>query len=337
MLDSFFFAFHAVTPILLLMLLGYWLKQTGFFSEDTLRSMNTFVFRYGLSALMFCNIYSLDSLSDIPVDLMLFSLCTIFLITLLYVGVAMLVTENPRRRGVIVQAGFRSNFGVIGTALAASLCGTEGQLVATGIQAPGIIYFNVAAVLCLTAFSESGKQRVHPRQIAKRIATNPLIIGQFGGLICLILREFIPRTAEGALVFSLSGTLPFLYKPLQSLREMATPLVLVVIGGQMDFRTAHTLRKEIFAGVILRLIVTPLLGFSMAFAAQALGWFTLTSTAAAVLLAFYGSPVAVASAVMAENMGCDGELARQYVVWTNTIGIGTLFLWVMLFRLIGLI
>lgn len=337
MLDNFAFAFNAVVPILLLMLLGYYLKLRGLFNEDTLKRMNTFVFRFGLSVMMFCNIYSLESLSDIPLDLMAISLCTIIPITLLYVGIAMLVTDKPGRRGVIIQTGFRSNFGVIGAALATALCGTEGQRTATGIQAPSIIYFNIAAVLCLTAFSDSGDHSVDFGKILKRILTNPLIIGQFSGVACLVAREFIPRNADGTPVFSLSGTLPFLYSPLQSLGSMATPLVLVIIGAQVDFRAAHGLKKEIITGVVLRLIATPVLGFLMVFAARALGWITLTPAFVAALLAFYGSPVAVASAVMAENMGCDGELARQHVVWTNTISMITLFIWIILFRMAGLL
>ena len=337
MLGSFAYAFNAVIPILALMALGYWLKRAGIFNEDTLKRMNTFVFRCGLSVMMFCNIYSLDDLSAIPADLMLFTLVSIMLLTLLYTGVARLVTRRRDRQGVIIQSGFRSNFAVIGTALASALCGTEGQLLATGIQAPGIIYFNIAAVLCLTACSDHSGQKISLRTICRRIATNPLIIGLFSGIVCLTAREFIPRDGQGMLLFSLSGSLPFLYAPLNSLAEMATPLVLIVIGGQTDFRAAAGMKQEIAAGVTLRLIVTPVLGFLMAFAAQHFGLLSLTPAVVSVLLAFYGSPVAVAGAVMADSMGCDGELARQHVVWTNTLSMATLFFWIVLFRQVGLL
>ena len=335
MLESFAFAFNAVVPILALMSLGYYLKRICLFNEDTLKRMNTFVFRCGLSVMMFCNIYSLHDLSDIPLTLMFFMLASIILLTLLYAAVAMAATQRRERRGVIIQSGFRSNFAVIGAALASALCGTEGQLLATGVQAPGIIYFNIAAVVCLTM--SSGGQKVSLPMICRRIVTNPLIIGLFSGVVCLVLREFIPRDAQGALVFSLSGSLPFLYAPLNSLSEMATPLVLIVIGAQTDFHAASDMKREIVVGVTLRLIVTPILGFLMAFTAQYFGLLTLTPAAVSVLLAFYGSPVAVAGAVMANSMGCDGELARQHVVWTNTLSMVTLFLWIVLFRQTGLL
>lgn len=37
MLDTFFFAFNAVTPMLLLMLLGCWLKAKHFFDDALLK------------------------------------------------------------------------------------------------------------------------------------------------------------------------------------------------------------------------------------------------------------------------------------------------------------
>lgn len=337
MLESFSFAFNAVVPILALMVLGYYLKRAGLFNEDTLKRMNTFVFRFGLSSLMFCNIYSLKNLSDIPLALMLFTLASIILLTLLYAGVAMAVTKHRDRQGVIIQSGFRSNFAVIGSALATALCGTEGRLLATGIQAPGVIYFNIAAVFILTTFSGVEGQSVSAGKLCRRIVTNPLIIGLFCGLVCLFAREFIPRDAQGELLFSLSGTLPFLYSPLNSLAEMAIPLILIVIGAQTDFHAASGMKREIIVGVLLRLVVTPVLGFLMAFAAQRAGLITLTPAVVSVLLAFYGSPVAVAAAVMADNMHCNGELARQHVVWTNTLSMATLFLWIVLFRQTGLL
>ena len=335
MLSNFAFAFNAVVPILTLTVLGYTIKRSGLFTDEILKPLNTFVFRYGLSVLMFCNVYSLDSIDDIPLDLMAYTLVSISLITLLYIPLSAYLTDRRNRRGVMVQTGFRSNYAVIGAALASALCGTEGQRLSTEIQAPSIIFFNAAAVLLLTIYSDSDNRRVDVRAIFRQIIHNPLIIGLSSGVVCLVLREFIPRRMDGTLVFSLSGTLPFLYAPLNSLAQMATPLVLIVMGAQFNFRAVGTMKKEIVAGVLLRLVVTPILGFAMALGAQCIGWIQLRPAVVATLLALYASPVAVAGAAMAESMNCDGELARQHVVWTSAVSMITLFLRIVLFRSIG--
>ena len=60
--------------------------------------------------------------------------------------------------------------------------------------------------------------------------------------------------------------------------------------------------------------------------------FTLTPATVGTLVGVFGSPVASASAVMAEEMGGDGELARQYVVWTCALSMLTLLLWIVFLR-----
>ena len=46
MLDTFFYAFNAIAPMLFLMLLGYYLRYTHFFDLSLLKRMSTFTFRF---------------------------------------------------------------------------------------------------------------------------------------------------------------------------------------------------------------------------------------------------------------------------------------------------
>ena len=52
MLDTFFYAFNAIAPMLFLMLLGYYLRYTHFFDLSLLKRMSTFTFRFGISAMI---------------------------------------------------------------------------------------------------------------------------------------------------------------------------------------------------------------------------------------------------------------------------------------------
>ena len=159
-----------------------------------------------------------------------------------------------------------------------------------------------------------------------------MILGQVVGLACLIARQWIPRDASGELLFSIQGSLPFLYSAVDSLASMATPLILVLMGGQVDFSAVGAMKKELIVGIVQRLILAPVIGFCLAFVAQDLGVFTLTPATVGTLVGVFGSPVASASAVMAEEMGGDGELARQYVVWTCALSMLTLLLWIVFLR-----
>ena len=337
MLDTFLFAFNAVMPMLLLMLLGCWLKHIRFFDAGTMKKMNTFAFRFGMSALLFRNLYSLDSLRDIHLNVMGFVVGSAVVLTVIGWIEAQLFTRRRNRKGVMIQSSFRSNFAIIGTTLATSLAGAEGTAVSASMQAPAIIYYNIMAVLCLTLYSDEMDHSVKAGDVLKKIATNPLILGQVGGLICLLLREFIPRDAQGVLVFSLSGSLPFLYSAIDSLASMATPLILVLLGAQVNFSAVGDMKQELAVGVVQRLVISPLAGLAMAFLAQDLGILSVTPAVLSALIGLYGSPVAAASGVMAEEMGCDAELARQHIVWTSALSMGTLFVWIFLLRSLHLL
>jgi len=51
----------------------------------------------------------------------------------------------------------------------------------------------------------------------------------------------------------------------------------------------------------------------------------------------YGSPTAVSSYAMAENMGGDGELAGQIVVIGTAVSVFTLFAWIVVYGQMGLL
>ena len=337
LLESFLFAFNAVVPMLLLMLLGAWLKETGFFEDAVIKKMNTFAFRYGISFMMFQNIYTLTSIREIRLNVLGFVMVSLVALTAIGWVEGHLFTNQRNRRGVIMQNSFRSNFAIIGTTLAISLGGAEGGAISASMQAPAIIYYNVMAVLCLTIYSDRPDRAVDVRGILKKLVTNPMILGQVAGLICLVLREFIPRDAQGELVFSLSGNLPFLYTAIDYLATMATPLILVLLGAQVNFSAVGSLKKELILCVTHRLVLAPAAGFAMAFAAQALGVLAVTPALLSSLVGMYGTPAAAASGIMAGEIGGDAELACQLVVWTAAFSMGTLFLWIFGLHTVGLL
>ena len=337
MLDSVVFAFNAIAPILLLVALGLFLKERKLLSASTIKQMNTVVFRFGISCMMFRNIYTLSSLVDIRVDAMVLVLVTIGLLTVIGWLEAQVFTDQRRRRGVMIQNSFRSNFAVIGTTLAFALGGETARAVSSSMQAPTIIYYNVMAVICLTIYSDRPDRAVDVKGVLKQIAVNPLILGQVAGLVCLALREVIPRSAQGELVFTLKGNLPFLYTAVDYLADMATPAILILIGAQVNFKAVGGMKKELIVGVIQRLMAAPAVGFGLAILARNLGLIAVTPALFSALVGIYGSPSVAVAGVMTEEIGGDAELARQYVIWTSAFSMVTLFFWIVVLHAAGLV
>ena len=335
-LSTLYFAFNAVMPILLLMLLGYFAMQKGILKKEFIKPANAFTFRFGISALMYVNLYKIETLSDIPLNLMAFVMIALVLLTLVGFLAATFGTGVVSRKGVLMQAAFRSNYAIIGIPLAAALAGEQGSILASAMQAATIIFYNFTSVLALSIYSDQ-EGSFNLKKVGKSIATNPLIIALILGLITLGLRSFIPVNADGSLVFSLSENLPWFYKVLTYLSNMATPLALVILGAQFDFTSIAARRRELVTGILLRIVAAPILGFAMAFVASRAGLITINPATIGVLVALFGSPLAVSSVVMSSEMGADDILCGQIVVWSSLFSMATIFLQVVLFRTIGLI
>ena len=362
MLSVIQYSFNAVMPIILMILAGVLARRAGFLDSVTLRKVNKFNFRFNLCALMFVNIYEVDSIRHIPIRMGLFILLVLTVLFLLGLLLSGVFARERFRRGVLVQAQFRSNYAVIGLPVVTALAGDAGAQMASFLQFPTIMFYNFMSVIVLMIFADYEAQyrlynegpladmRPEEREkmpapsadmdiaaILKGIAANPLIQGLTAGFAVLLLREVIPVRPDGALVFSLQRDIPWLYSAISSLARMATPLALVVLGGQLEMKEIRGFRTELIAAIVMRLIVAPAIGFGLILAAVRMGYLEAGPVEMAVLIAVFGSPAAVSSIVMSSEMGGDGHLAGQIVVWTSILGMVSLFFIVLFMRLGGLL
>lgn len=326
MLAIFSAAFNAVAPIIFIVLLGYILRQKNFLSDNFLTVGNKLVFRVLIPVMLFINVYNISSFSEIRWDIVLFCLCITLLLFLLGLLAAVVGTPVPQRRGVILQCCFRSNYALIGISLAATIGNEDAVALASVLSAFTIPVYNTLAVIALTMFLPNEEKKSSGiGRILSSIVRNPLIIGVALGFVALLIRE-LQRSFCGEVVFTLSEDLPFLYSFLNSLKNTATPLGLLVMGGQFDFSATKNLRKEILVGTLTRLVLAPLLGVGIAIA---LSTFTdlihFGQNEYPALVALCGTPAAVSSAIMAGEMDNDQQLAVQLVVWTSIGSVFTVF------------
>lgn len=341
MIDVLLFALNAVVPILLLILLGYFLRATGFFDEKFAKAANKLMFRVALPVLLFYNIYTVESMEVFNFSAILYAAIGVLVLFALGMVIAILTIPDRRQRGVVVQCTYRSNFAIIGLPLGAALGGAAGSALTAIVSAITIPLFNVLAVFALTVFVEGsdgeGKHRIDVKALLKKIATNPLILGVLAGIAALVVRSFIPQNADGEIAFSLSRDLPMIYQAIKWLANMATPLALISLGGQFSFRATGQMWRQVVIGTGMRIVVAPALGILGAFLLTKLGIMQADHAQYAAFIALFGSPVAASSAIMAAEMGNDEQLAAQYVVWTSVGSAVTIFLIAVVCRSAGLL
>ena len=341
MIDVLLFALNAVVPILLLILLGYFLRTTGFFDEKFAKAANKLMFRVALPVLLFYNIYTVESMDVFNLSAILYAAVGVLILFGLGMAIAILAIPDRRQRGVVAQCTYRSNFAIIGLPLGAALGGAEGSALTAIISAVTIPLFNVLAVFALTVFvgeeDGEGQHRVDIGALCKKIATNPLILGVLAGIAALLIRSLIPLRVDGSRAFSLSRDLPMIYQAVKWLANMATPLALISLGGQFSFRATGQMWRQIVIGTGMRILVAPVLGILGAFLLTRAGIMQANNAQYAAFIALFGSPVAASSAIMAAEMGNDEQLAAQYVVWTSVGSALSIFLIAVVCRSAGLL
>lgn len=326
-MSSFLFAVNAVAPIILLVALGYCLKRIGLMKADFAKAANKLVFRVFLPATLFLNVYKITDFGAVDLRYIIYALAMTFALFLIALPVAVLTTKTPDRRGPLMQVTFRSNYALVGLPLAQSLFGEAGILFASLLSAAAIPLFNILAVISLSLFRRDGK-KPSVKSILLGIVKNPLILSIGAGLVTLLIRSLFVKTG---IAFRLTDIYP-VYRVLEYLSNLATPLALLALGAQFEFSAVKELRREIIAGVLMRNILAPILGIGCAFL-----FFRNQFSGAhfATFVALFATPVAVSSLPMAQEMGGDAELAGQYVVWTTLVSALTIFVASMLLKSAG--
>ena len=316
-IDSFIFALNAVTPIIAMVAIGYFLKRAGALNEAFSKVGNRLVFRVLLPAMLFLNVYKIENFGKIEMGYVFYALLVTFTVFLTAFFTSGFVTKESPKRGVLIQGIFRSNYALIGIPLAGSLFGEEGTAVAAVLSAFAIPFFNVLAVLSLSVFGKNEK-KPSVKGILLGIIKNPLILGVAAGFCALLIRSFF---VSAGISFRLSDVAPVM-KVLEYLSGAATPLALIVLGAEFEFSAIKEMKKEIVFGTAMRSLVVPVFGIGCAYL-----FFRDAFTGAqfAALSALFTTPVAVSSVPMAQEMGCDAKLAGQFVVWTTVASAFTVF------------
>lgn len=328
-MDSFIFSVSAVAPIVLMVLIGYFLKSIGMMNEQFAKDANKLVFRVFMPVMLFLNIYKIQDLAGFNFGFIGYVLLALLIIFFASIPAVVAVTKDKGRRGVLVQAAFRSGYSLIGIPLAESLYGTEGAIAATLLSAAVIPLFNILAVISLSMFGDEGeKEKLSVKKILLGIVKNPLIIGIVAGLASLGIRAIFESCG---IAFRLGQLTPIM-SVIQYVSNLAIPMALLVLGAQFEFAAVASMKKEIIFGTVIRTVVVPAIFVSIAYFC-----FRGTFTAAhyACFVSVFATPVAVTTVPMAQEMDGDVTLAGQLVVWSTLVSALTVFLVTFLLKIGG--
>ena len=305
-------SFEAVFPMFLIMLAGFSVKRLGFIDKSAIKQVNRILFNIAFPCTVIKSLYGASF--DLSANGRFIMWCWIvsFIGWVVTCPIVMKLEKSNYRRGAMIQAINRTNYLVIGLPILASVCADADTAFVTVTLSGMILISNVMSVIFMEIF-RGGKPDV--KHLLKQIVINPVILATILGIATMMTGIVLPAPVVSA-ISSLGGA--------------ATPFALLMIGISIDFKHMGDRIKAVGMCVFGKLIVLPLLA---AIGGVFLGFRGVEFVA---LLILFGPSPTTTSYTVADQMGSDGDLARDCVVVSSALVALTMFLWLFIFRSFGM-
>jgi predicted permease len=288
-------------PLFLVMALGYLCRRLNFINSETVNKMNNVAFRIFIPVMVCQNILQAERNFDSGAKIFIFAAVSVTLSFLLMWLVVPFFEKDNRKKAVIIQGIGRSNYVLFGVPIVKAMCPDDNYSIAAFLVIIVIPLFNALSVVILEVYRG---ERASLKKILLGIIKNPLIIASAIGFILINIPMEYPYAIT---------------KAVSDVSSMATPLALFLLGASFEIKKVKSNIKPLAMGLFGKLILMPAIFIPIAIL---LG---LRGAELASVIVIFGSPSAVNSYTMAQQMGADGDLAGEQVVLSSLFSIVTLF------------
>jgi malonate transporter len=301
-----------LTPIFVLVVLGRFLKRWRVLTPAGITELGRLLFYVCLPALLLHDVSRMDVRTVFEGSAVL--ACAIAFIVGLAATWWATPHVDPAERGAILNGTVRANGAFIGLPVVLLLGLNRPDLGAQALQSAYamvlgcmVLVFNVGAVVGFR-LPHHGMTAAGWWAVLAELPRNPILLGCGLGV-------FLGLVQPGCL----EGTVPG--HTLAMLGAAAVPLALLVTGAQLDLSALRGRPRLMLVTAAVKLLLLPLATWGLC---RLFGVSTTGTLAAVILMA---SPVAMASAPMARQMGGDDRLMAALIVTSTLLAPLSLFVW----------
>lgn len=313
---NIFFIINTVSPIFLIVILGWALRKIGVIHESFIKQSTKFVFNVTLPVLIFLKLATVDFSTIFDSKIIILVYICIFIIFFLSWLLAKIFITKGNGRGVFIQGGFRPNNVIIGLALIMNIFGDDAVSRTVMILTFLVPLDNILSIVALTISDRRNKRSKAITEMIKSIALNPVIIAAIVAIIISLLRVPIPS------VIINTGNY---------LAAITLPLALISVGGTLRIKFLQRTSFITLGASIIKLLVAPIvatiIGYSIGYMGTDLG----------IIFILFACPTAIVSYIFAETMTEHGELAGNIVIITTLVSSITIPIGLMILTYLNLI
>ena len=313
-MNNLIFSLNATLPLFIMMVVGYILKRINFIDDHSSKCMNRLVFRVFLPALLFMDLAKEDFKAIWDGEMILFC----FIVTIISIIIAALISladKNKVERGEIIQGAFRSAAATLGIAFMLNIYDSATAVALMIIGSVPLYNVISVVVLSVTAENASNDNKLM-RKTLYNVVTNPIILSIAAGMVWSLLKIPMPVIMTKSVTY---------------LANVASPLALIILGSEFEFKAAGEKFKEItivsFAKLILWCAIFLPVAISLGFRDEKL----------VAILIMLGSGTTSSSFIMAKNMGHEGVISSSVVMITTLLMSFTMTFWLFLLKTLGYI
>jgi predicted permease len=318
-LDVLFFSFNAVSPLFIVIFLGWFIARRGLLQEKEITFLNALCFRYLLPLYIFNNTLKVDFYTEFnPKMFLAFLICDSFILIAAWILFSLLI-KNKGIRCIYIVNAFRSNNLIYALPLAYNLFKETGLKSASMLVPFTIIFFNLYSVIVMVYHAGKIHRDKKTRYSLKtelpatliEIIKNPLIIGSASGILISLSGIEIPH---------------FLYSGLNYAAAAASPVSLLLLGSQINFSKLRQNSKHTIANCAIRLIICPVI------ITPALIFIGFRGPDLSTLAAAFAAPCAISTFLMSRNYNIEPQFAAQTVYLSTVFSILSIFLLITILR-----
>ncbi len=280
---------NALLPVFILIALGFALRQHIFKSDNFWKPIEQITYYILFPALIVSNMAETEVHWNVVFPVLSVLAAATLIISALVMLIRNRFCDNGAGYTSVFQGSIRFNT-YVGLSAAAALYGKTGVTLLAVIIALMIPLVNLLSVYTITRYGANGRTSFN--EIARELATNPLIIGSALGI-----------------AINLAGIpLPFGIRPsVDSLGKASLPLGLLAVGSGLNMRTVKGNIFPLFFPGILKLLLLPLLVW---FGSRIAGLDTFTMSIGVLYAAL---PTAPSAFILARSLGGDHTLMARII------------------------
>ena len=318
-------------PVFAMIGLGKLLARRGFITEDRKSFINEFVNTYSLPSLIFINVAEQNFEVMWNPALILPSLIGVFILIILFMLLGKFFGYKGGFAAAWVFGTFWANIAYVGFPMSEMAFGNIGINLAAVYNAYFMLVYIPCAFLLIGIYGAGTEELTFGRRILN-IARNPLLLAAIFGTLAAFCGEFfkVEQIAENGIVTreivfpgAVLGALRVIEAFLRLVGSMGLPMALVAIGAAMNMKAITDKFFALSMVIAGKLLILPGL-------VLLLSWYFFPDIPDKVLgvgVLLAAMPNAVASYVIAKQVGVEEGFVSSMLVLSTAISIITIPFW----------